>query len=185
TETWVELDCVVDAENHTITASVSHFTDFAIIGKVAPLPAALAVSDLSVQPGEVEAGEAVTVTVSVANTGGVEGTYNLVLKVNGAAEATEDISVAGGASESAIFTLSREEPGDYTVSVNGLEGSFTVMPPAPAPVPPPPPAAAPPAPQPAPAPAERPVNWGLIAGVVVGLAVVGSVIFFLVRRRAT
>ncbi|GAJ19829.1 unnamed protein product, partial [marine sediment metagenome] len=31
---WVELDCVVDAVNNTITASVSHFTTFAIIGWV-------------------------------------------------------------------------------------------------------------------------------------------------------
>jgi len=33
---WVELDCVVDTENNTITASVSHFTTFAIIGAVTP-----------------------------------------------------------------------------------------------------------------------------------------------------
>jgi len=33
---WVELDCVVDTENKTITASVSHFTTFAIIGTVTP-----------------------------------------------------------------------------------------------------------------------------------------------------
>jgi len=35
---WVELDCVVDTENNTITASVPHFTTFAIIGE-APAPA--------------------------------------------------------------------------------------------------------------------------------------------------
>ena len=33
---WVELDCVVDTVNNTITASVSHFTTFAIIGAVTP-----------------------------------------------------------------------------------------------------------------------------------------------------
>jgi len=31
---WVELECVVDTENNTITALVSHFTEFAIIGKI-------------------------------------------------------------------------------------------------------------------------------------------------------
>ena len=35
---WVELDCVVDTENDTITASVEHFTTFAIIGVVTPPP---------------------------------------------------------------------------------------------------------------------------------------------------
>ncbi len=40
---WIELECVVDTENNTITASVKHFTTFAIIGTVmilepAPVP---------------------------------------------------------------------------------------------------------------------------------------------------
>ncbi|HUV46243.1 MAG TPA: hypothetical protein VMW45_04165, partial [Dehalococcoidia bacterium] len=33
---WVELVCVVDTVNNTITASVSHFTTFTIIGAVTP-----------------------------------------------------------------------------------------------------------------------------------------------------
>ncbi|GAH52197.1 unnamed protein product, partial [marine sediment metagenome] len=35
---WVELPCTVDPVNHTITASVAHFTTFAIIGWVPPVP---------------------------------------------------------------------------------------------------------------------------------------------------
>ena len=38
-EEWVELDCVVDTANNTITASVSHFTTFAIIAVLPPPPA--------------------------------------------------------------------------------------------------------------------------------------------------
>ena len=34
---WVDLPCVVDIENNIITASVPHFTTFAIIGAVTPL----------------------------------------------------------------------------------------------------------------------------------------------------
>jgi len=37
---WIVLDCVVDTEANTITASVSHFTTFAIIGAVPPPPSA-------------------------------------------------------------------------------------------------------------------------------------------------
>jgi len=33
-EKWIELDCLVDTINNTITASVGHFTTFAIIGTV-------------------------------------------------------------------------------------------------------------------------------------------------------
>ncbi|GAI43875.1 unnamed protein product [marine sediment metagenome] len=35
---WVELPCTVDPVNHIITASVAHFTTFAIIGTVPPMP---------------------------------------------------------------------------------------------------------------------------------------------------
>ncbi|MBA7593197.1 hypothetical protein ES703_00114 [subsurface metagenome] len=35
---WVELPCTVDPVTHTITASVAHFTTFAIIGTVPPVP---------------------------------------------------------------------------------------------------------------------------------------------------
>ncbi|GAH85442.1 unnamed protein product, partial [marine sediment metagenome] len=56
---WVEVDCVVDIENNTITASVEHFTTFAIIGTVPspppppPAPAVFSLSNLSVKPAEV------------------------------------------------------------------------------------------------------------------------------------
>jgi uncharacterized repeat protein (TIGR01451 family) len=36
TDTWVELPCTVDPATHTITASVSHLTTFAIIGTSTP-----------------------------------------------------------------------------------------------------------------------------------------------------
>lgn len=35
---WIELECVVDTESDTITASVSHFTTFAVMGRVEPIP---------------------------------------------------------------------------------------------------------------------------------------------------
>lgn len=39
---WVGLECVVNTDDNTITASVSHFTTFAIIGARVPLPAPVA-----------------------------------------------------------------------------------------------------------------------------------------------
>ena len=74
---WIELEgCVVDPVTNTITASVNHFTTFAIIGAPPPpppAPAAFSVTNLSVKPLEVEPKAAVTITVSVANTGGSQG----------------------------------------------------------------------------------------------------------------
>jgi len=183
---WVELDCVVDTENNTITASVAHFTTFAIIGTVtppAPAPAAFSVSSLSVLPAEVEPGETVTIAVSVANTGGEAGSYQVTLVINDLVEATKEVTVRAGLSKEVTFSVTKEEAGTYTVAVDGLSGSFTVVPVV---VPPAPPGinwpliggiigVVPPAPP--------GINWPLIGGIIGGVIVVGLIIFFLKFRR--
>jgi len=130
---WVELECVVDTENNKITASVHHFTTFAIIGKTKP--AAFSLSSLVVSPTEVNPGEKVNVSMSVANTGGREGSYTVVLKVNGVKEAEKSVTLGTGKSQEVSFSVIREEAGSYTVTVDGASGIFTVVAP---PVPPPP-----------------------------------------------
>jgi len=194
---WVELDCVVDTENNVITASVPHFTCFAIIGRVKP--AAFTLSSLAISPSEIAPGEEVSISLSVANTGGVEGSHSVVLKINGAKEAEQRVTVAAGSSQSVSFSVVKEDAGIYNIAVNGLSGSFTVVEPPPAPpVPapaPPPPVPAPPAPEitapvlpPPPPPAPAPItNWPMIGGIVAAVIVGGLLIFFvarLVSRRA-
>jgi len=90
---WVELDGVVDTGNNTITASIEHFTTFAIIGVVippeplepalAPAPAAFTPSSLSISPVEVNIGDEVTISLFVVNTGGKSGSYEVTLKIDG------------------------------------------------------------------------------------------------------
>ncbi|HUV56182.1 MAG TPA: CARDB domain-containing protein [Dehalococcoidales bacterium] len=198
---WVELEgCVVDPITKTITASVSHFTTFAIIGAPPPpplAPAAFSVTNLSVKPLEVQPKEAVTITVLVANTGGTEGSYNVALKINGVKEAEKSTTIAAGRSQSVSFSASKEDAGTYSLVVDGLSASFTVVAlapvvaPAPAPPPPAPPAPAPAPPAP-PAPAPPPVPevilppapiWPIIAGIIGGAIIVGLLIFFEIRRR--
>jgi len=193
---WVECECTFDPKANCITACISHFTSFALLGQKAPeTSAAFSLSNLSIQPTGVEPAEAVTVTVSVANTGAVEGTCGLVLKVDGVQEASEDITVAAGASQSVSFTISREAPGNHTVNVSGLEGSFTVVAPTappPAPLPPQPSeptqqaSPAPPAPLPAPAsPSPAPeTNWVVLGIIIAAVVVVVVVVIFVARRRA-
>ncbi len=175
---WVELDSDVDVENSTITieSEVEHFTTFAVIGRVAPT--AFSLSSLSVQPAEVEPGETVTIAVSVANTGGTEGDYTVVLTINGAKEAERSGTVAARDSEDVSFTVSREDAGSYSVVVDGLSGSFTVVAPAPPPAVPAP--AAPEVPPVIPPPAP-PVNW-TIWGPIIGVAVFLA-IFLPIRLR--
>ena len=128
---WVEVDSVVDTVNNTITASVAHFTTFAIIAVVPvvtpPAPAAFSVTNLSVTPLEVEPGETVTIAVLVANTGGEAGSYQVTLVINDLVEATKEVTVRAGLSKEVTFSVTKEEAGSYTVTVDGLSGSFTVV----------------------------------------------------------
>ena len=148
-EEWVWVPCEVDTENNIITASVAHFTTFAIIAVPAelplppppPAPAAFSVSYLSVSQLEVEPGETVTITVLVANTGGESGSYTVVLKIDGVKEAEETVTIAAGESQAVSFSVTKEEAGSYSVDVSGLTGSFTVQEEVVPPVVPPVPAA--------------------------------------------
>ena len=177
---WVTLDSTVDTVTNTITASVSHFTTFALLGyevevpPPAPAPTAFSLSNLSIQPAEVQPKESVTITVSVDNTGDTEGSYTVVLKINGVKEADKSVTIAGGSSEVVTFSVTKEELGNYSVAVDGLSAGFTVIAPPAAPAPSP---AAPPSPKP-------PTNWPLIGAIIVATIVVGLLIFFLIRRRA-
>jgi len=129
---------------------------------VPPEPAVFSVSSLSVLPAEVEPDETVTITVLVANAGGESGSYTVVLKIDGVKEAEETVTIAAGESQDVSFSVTKEEAGSYTVAVDGLSGSFTVVPVV----------------------APSRINWPLIGGVIGGVIVVGLLIFFWMRRRA-
>lgn len=92
----------------------------------APAPAAFQISRLSVTPTEAKPGEKVTITAEVSNTGETEGTHTVELKVNDDPAAKETIAIASGASKVVTFTLSRDSPGIYKVSVDGACQEFTV-----------------------------------------------------------
>jgi hypothetical protein len=187
---WVELeDCVVDPVTHTITAPVSHFSKYAVIAYhivpapvVPPAPAAFSLSSLSVQPTEVQPKEAVTITVSVANTGGTEGAYTVVLKINGVKEAEKSVTIAAGRSKMVSFSVTREEAGSYSVTVDGLSASFIVVaPPVEKPPVEKPPVEKPPVEE---VPAKPGINWGLIGGIIAAAVVIGGLLaYFLWWRR--
>ena len=198
---WIELDGVVDTVNNTITASVPHFTTFAIIGSVTeeeevptvvtvveeeeepevvipvkPEPAAFSVSYLSVRPRlEVQPDEMVTITVFVTNTGGESGSYTAVLKIDGVKEAEQTITVAAGESQDVSFSVAREQADSYSVTVDGLSGSFSVVAP----------------PEEEEEEEELPIepswlNWPLFVGIIAAVLIIGGLViyFFSFRRRA-
>lgn len=90
------------------------------------LPANLSVSNLSVTPAEVEAGQAVTISVTASNTGEEEGSFSIILEINGDTEETKTVTIAADDSAQVSFTVTRPEGGIFTVDIFNLSGSFTV-----------------------------------------------------------
>ena len=127
---WVELKGTVDTTAHTITVSIEHFSAYAIIAHTRP--ASFTISDISVVPGEVEVGAPVTISVTVSNSGDLAGSCQVNLRINAATDATRDVSISGGGTETATFSAVRSAAGTYAVDVNGRTASFTVrQPPVP------------------------------------------------------
>ena len=124
TSQWVELESTVDPANDTITAKVSHFSVFTALAHTRP--ASFAVADLVIAPKEVKTGEKVTISISITNTGDLEGSYKATLKVGDEVISSQEISLAGGANQEVAFTTAKDNAGMYTVDVDGLVGSFTV-----------------------------------------------------------
>jgi hypothetical protein len=87
-------------------------------------------SNLTVSPQEVEVGQSTTISVDVIHTGGPEGTYLVILKIDGVQVDDQNVAVASGATQSASFTVTKEEPGSYIIAVNGLTKTLRVLKPA-------------------------------------------------------
>ena len=121
----------------------------------------------------------VNITVSVANTGGMVGSYAVVLMVNDAKEAEESVAVAAGDSKDVSFSISKEEAGSYSVTVDGLSDAFTVAAPPPT-APPPTPTEVTPA---APTEVEPGTNWPIVGGIIAAVVagVVAGAVWY--RRR--
>jgi len=90
-------------------------------------PASVSASLLDISPQQVKPGQAVTISINVANTGGETGSYNAVLYINGAVEDSQSVSVAGGTSKNVIFTVTKSKAGVYDVSLAGQTGQFEVV----------------------------------------------------------
>jgi len=126
---WVKLTCI--NVNNTIICPIKHITypTYAIIGTIIPPAPIFSISNLSITPQQVAPNETVTIAVKVSNTGDTEGNYTVLLKVNDIKEADKTVSIAPSESQTVNFTVVREDAGVYGVSINGLTGSFTVVPP--------------------------------------------------------
>jgi uncharacterized repeat protein (TIGR01451 family) len=81
---------------------------------------------LSINPRQTIAGQPVTITTNVANTGGEAGSYNVVLKINGQVEETRMVTVGRYATQPVKFTTAKVQPGTYTVNIGDQKSTFIV-----------------------------------------------------------
>ena len=88
---------------------------------------AISVKSASLSATKVAPGTPVTITADVANTGTSNGTASIKVYVNGQEESSQGVTVTSGSNTPLTFTVSRNEPGTYSVYVGGTSaGSFTV-----------------------------------------------------------
>ncbi|MFC2045269.1 CARDB domain-containing protein [Chloroflexota bacterium] len=164
---WVPLESGYIAEENAVFADVTHFTTFAAMSNLPPpAPAEFIVSNLEVSPATAEAGEEVTITFDISNTGGREGSESLDLMVDEELEATKQVTLAPDAMKTVVFTVTRDNPGSYSVTIGDLDGSFIVREAASA----------------APTTSTISFSW-IIAGPILGLVIFLAVFLSLITRK--
>ncbi len=132
---WSELNSTVNTSDKTVSAQISHFSTYAVLGRTSTATgtpatptttAAFSTSDLAVTPASAKAGELVTVSVRVANSGAAEASKTVILKINDQDEAQKNVTLAPGVSKVVSFNVSKTAPGQYKVSIDSQSDSFQV-----------------------------------------------------------
>jgi hypothetical protein len=136
---WVPLDSELGGPDGmakmTLSTAINHFTIFAVLVEVAPppppLPAHFVASGLNIVPSVektifvTKIGKSATITASVANDGGQEGTYTIELKLDGETVDAETITLGAGQDQQVSFTVCGLDYRQYEVEVAGLSGELT------------------------------------------------------------
>ncbi|MGA2158438.1 MAG: choice-of-anchor U domain-containing protein [Dehalococcoidia bacterium] len=93
-----------------------------------PAPIAnIAVQSASLSTAKVAPGAPITITADVANKGTANGSTQVKLYVNGQEEAYQGVTLSSGGNTPVKFTVSRNEPGSYSVYVGSMPaGTFEV-----------------------------------------------------------
>lgn len=133
---YTPTEPLANATTHTVKVSVAdtsgnkatrewNFTVLVLLPPP-PTPARFEVSNLLITPSEVNAGETVSVRVTVSNVGEETGDYTVTLWINDVVEDTRTITLDGGKSVEVTFTATEADPGTYNVKVDGLTVTFVV-----------------------------------------------------------
>ncbi|MBM4446179.1 MAG: hypothetical protein FJ023_02340 [Chloroflexi bacterium] len=91
-----------------------------------PLPAEFRLSNLEINPTEVDSGRNIIITAKIVNVGGTQSSYTAELKIDGVTNQTEKLTIPAGADCMLVFKISRDLPGTYVVTIGDLSGQFSV-----------------------------------------------------------
>jgi hypothetical protein len=97
----------------------------------AATPAKFTLKDLAINPSNTTLGDAVQISVNVTNVGDLAGNETVNFEINNALVDTENITLAGQASQNVTYTAVEAKEGKYSVQVGDLTGAFTVSLPPP------------------------------------------------------
>lgn len=89
-------------------------------------PARFEVGNLNISPSSIKVGQSATIQVSVKNTGGESGSYEVILKVNGEAVGRKTVTLDPNQSADVSFSFSPKSEGTYAIDVDGLAESIVV-----------------------------------------------------------
>ena len=114
----------------TLISGPSHSSSGGGVPTVTQGPAPISnitVENISLSSAKVGPGAPITVTAYVANKGTANGSSQIKLYVNGQEEAHQGVTLPSGSNTPIKFTVSRDEPGTYSVYVGSIAaGSFEV-----------------------------------------------------------
>jgi len=154
----------------TLSAPINHFSIYGVLAKLGPTtptsPAHFVPSgptmehnDKKISAFVTKTWETVTITANIANDGGQEGTYSVVLKLNGQTVDTKTVTIGAGQSKQVSFTQSGLDYGQYEVNIAGLTDEFTTS---------------------------RTITWWLIILIIVAIGlIIWGVVWGRRRRRKT
>ncbi len=90
-------------------------------------PARIIVRNLLIQPAQAYPGDQVTISADVVNQGGIRGSKNIELVINGQAEQSIRVGVDPGARQHITFFTYKTVPGTYEVYIEGEASAFNVL----------------------------------------------------------
>ena len=90
--------------------------------------ASFSLSNLAISSEESYPNEVLAILVYLSNAGNAQGSYDVILNINGVQEDTKTVSLDSFQGQSVLFAISKQSIGTYNVAIGNLSASFRVIP---------------------------------------------------------